>query len=94
MNNEMLKEILAMPYVWIGVGAFVILVVLILMVRSSNIKKAKKKLQELEIRYNSLKSVPLSFKLNKSVAIARLNEETMSTVTHCKDDFDLCQSNL
>ena len=33
MNNEMLKEILAMPYVWIGVGAFVILVVLILMVK-------------------------------------------------------------
>ena len=94
MNNEMLKEILAMPYVWVGVGAFVLLIILILMVRSSNIKKAKKHLQELEVRYNSLKSIPLSFKLNKSVAIARLNEETMNTVTHCKDDFDLCQSNL
>ena len=53
MNNEMLKEILAMPYVWVGVGAFVLLIILILMVRSSNIKKAKKHLQELEVRYNS-----------------------------------------
>ena len=64
MNNEMLKQLLAMPYVWIGVGAFVILIVLIMMIRSSDLKKAKKHLQELEIRYNSLKSVPLSFKLN------------------------------
>ena len=94
MNNETLKEYLSMPYLWIGVGAAIMLLVLILMMRRSNIKKAKKHLQELEVRYNSLKSVPLSFKLNKSVAIARLNEETMNTVTHCKDDFDLCQSNL
>ncbi len=94
MNNEILKEYLSMPYVWIGVGAFILLIVMILMIKSSNLKKAKKHLQELEVRYNSLKSVPLSFKLNKSVAIARLNEETMNSVTHCKDDFDLCQSNL
>lgn len=94
MNTETLKEYLSMPAVWIGVGAVILLIVLILMIRSSNLKKAKKHLQELEVRYNSLKSVPLSFKLNKSVAIARLNEETMNTVTHCKDDFDLCQSNL
>ena len=94
MNNETLKEYLSMPYVWIGVGAFILLIVMILMIKSSNLKKAKKHLQELEVRYNSLKSVPLSFKLNKSVAIARLNEETMNSVTHCKDDFDLCQSNL
>ncbi len=94
MNNEILKEYLSMPQLWIGVGAFILLIVLIAMIRSSNLKKAKKHLQELEVRYNSLKSVPLSFKLNKSVAIARLNEETMNSVTHCKDDFDLCQSNL
>ncbi|MBQ7889247.1 MAG: hypothetical protein IJ356_05765 [Erysipelotrichaceae bacterium] len=94
MNTETMQEILTMPEVWIGVSAFVILFILILVMRSSNLKKAKKHLQELEVRYNSLKSVPLSFKLNKSVAIARLNEETMNSVTHCKDDFDLCQSNL
>ncbi|MBQ4342276.1 MAG: hypothetical protein IJC38_00130 [Erysipelotrichaceae bacterium] len=94
MNSETLKEYLSMPYLWAGIGAVIVLIVLIVMVRSSNLKKAKKHLQELEVRYNSLKSVPLSFKLNKSVAIARLNEETMNSVTHCKDDFDLCQSNL
>jgi len=94
MNTETMKEMLSMPYIWMGVAAVVILIALILMIRSSNIKKAKKRLQALEVRYNSLKSVPLSFKLNKAVAIARLNEETMNSVTHCKDDFDLCQSNL
>ena len=94
MNSETLKEYLSMPYLWAGIGAVIVLIVLIVMVRSSNLKKAKKHLQELEVRYNSLKSVPLSFKLTKSVAIARLNEETMNSVTHCKDDFDLCQSNL
>ena len=57
-------------------------------------KKYLALMAEQEVRYNSLKSIPLSFKLNKAVAIARLDEKTIQSVAQYKDDFDQCQSNL
>lgn len=78
------------------IAMVVILVVFVIwfIVRKMQIKNCKNQLAQLEIRYNSIKSVPLPFKLNKAVAIARVNQETMTQVTHCKDDFELAQANL
>lgn len=78
------------------IAMVIILVVFVIwfIVRKMQIKNCKNQLAQLEIRYNSIKSVPLPFKLNKAVAIARVNQETMTQVTHCKDDFELAQANL
>lgn len=58
-------------YILIAVVLLVILSILMMALRQ---KKARKKLEDLELHYNSLKSVPLAFKLNKAVALSRVNE--------------------
>lgn len=91
---ENVIQILTRREVLIAIAVAAVLLIAFLWSRSHKKKKYLAEMGEFEIRYNSLKSVPLSFKLNKAVAIARLDEKTMQNVTHYKDDFDLCQSNL
>lgn len=78
---------------YIGIGACVVLVlsIVIVMVRQ---KKVKKDLAVLETRYNELKSIPLAFKLNKAVALSRVNEDMSHVVQACKNDFDQVQEML
>lgn len=94
MNLETIQQLFSNSIFWVVIGVIILLILVFVFIKRANKKNARKKLEELEIRYNSLKSIPLSFKLNKSMAIARLNEETMNSVTHSKDNFDLTQSNL
>lgn len=78
----------------IGIATIVLVLVIWLVVQKTTASKYKKQLQELEIRYNEIKSVPLSFKLNKAVAISRVDQDTMARVAGTKDDFEKAESNL
>lgn len=78
-------------YIAIAIVLLVILTIVMVMLRQ---KKARKELDELELKYNSLKSIPLSFKLNKAVALSRVNEEMAQRVEGCKTDFDAVQEKL
>lgn len=91
---EQILGILSNKYVLIGLAVAILILVAWLVIRKMKSSNLKKRLNELEIRYNSIKSIPLPYKLNKAVAIARVNQEVMQSVTNCKDDFDLVQSNL
>ena len=89
MKNIVTAEVLV--YIAIGVVLLVILTLVMMMLRQ---KKAKKELDELELKYNSLKSIPLAFKLNKAVALSRVNQEMAQQVEGCKNDFDMVQERL
>lgn len=91
---DFLLQIAMRKEVMILVAVLLLIVIVLLLVKRSNLKKYRKTLQEYEVRYNAIKSVPLPFKLNKAVAIARVNEEAMQHVTRCKDDFEIAQGNL
>lgn len=91
---EKIIEIVTRKEFLIAVAIIIVLLAIFLLNRSHKKKKYLNQLADFEVRYNSLKSIPLSFKLNKAVAIARLDEKAMQVVTRSKDDFDLCQSNL
>ena len=91
---DKIVEILIRKESVIVISVLAIVMFIALFLRQRKKKKYKTIMAEFVVHYNSLKSVPLSFKLNKAVAIARLDGEAMKTVTRTKDDFDLCQSNL
>ena len=55
-------------YIVIALVAIVILTIIMMVLRQ---KQARKQLDELELSYNSLKGIPLAFKLNKAVALSR-----------------------
>ncbi len=78
----------------IGIAVLAIIITIILIVSKIRSGKARKELEDLEVRYNTIKSVPLSFKLNKAVAISRVDPEAMSKVTMLRDDLDKAESNL
>lgn len=78
-------------YIAIAILLFIILSIVMMVLRQ---KKARKQLDNLELHYNSLKSVPLAFKLNKAVALSRVNEMMAETVEACRSDFDNIQEEL
>ena len=89
MKNIISIDILI--YIIIGIIAIIILTIVIMSLRK---KKAKKLLEEMELQYNTLKGVPLAFKLNKAVALSRVNEMIAEAVDSCKNSFDTVQEKL
>ena len=78
----------------IAIAVLIVLIVIFLIVQKIRTGKARKELEDLEVRYNAIKKVPLSFKLNKAVAISRIDPGTMAKVANMKDDFDKAEANL
>lgn len=78
-------------YIVIAIVAIIILTIIMMVIRQ---KQARKQLEELELKYNSLKGIPLAFKLNKAVALSRVNEEMGQRVESSKSDFDVIQEKL
>lgn len=91
---ENLKTMNPIYYAVIALVIILIFLFLFLMKRKSTTKKLKERMAELLIDYNSVKSVPLTFKLNKAIALARVNEAVTEKVTICKEDFELIQGDL
>ena len=81
----------AFLYIGIGLAAIIVITLIMMMIRS---KKAKRQLEELEQRYHTLKGVPLAFKVNKAVALSRVNTMMAERVDACKNDFDEVQEQL
>ena len=61
-------------------AALILLITIILSVKRSQKKKLKKQLDDLYVRFNAIKTVPLAFKLNKAQTMAKRNEETAASV--------------
>lgn len=91
--ENFLSVISSLPFI-IAVAVIILLIIIWLVVRKTEKDKFKKQLQDYEVRYNQIKSIPLSFKLNKSIAIARIDQEKLNDITLLKEDFDRANSNL
>ena len=89
IKNVISLEVLI--YIGIALVAIVVLTIIMMMIRK---KQARRQLEELELNYNSIKGIPLAFKLNKAVALSRVNEEMGQCVESCRNDFDKIQEKL
>ncbi|MBQ6592468.1 MAG: hypothetical protein IJH98_06210, partial [Solobacterium sp.] len=78
----------------IAIAVLALLIIVFMIVKKIRSNNYKKELQELEVRYNNLRSVPLSFKMNKAVAISRVDPETMQKIDSTKDEFNKAGENL
>ena len=88
MDWEQILAFMTQIEVMIALAGIFILTIISLIIRKTKIKNCQKALNEFEIRYNSIKSIPLSFKLNKAVALARVDASLQSQVNTYKDTFD------
>ena len=82
----------------IRIIAFLITVVVLLtawlIATQIRTKRHKNDLAALEGKYTTIKNVPLFFKMNKAVAISRVDQETVDKVEKAKKDYEKAQADL
>jgi septation ring formation regulator len=78
----------------IAIIVIVVILTIWLIVTRINTKRYRTDLEELEKKYNEIKKVPLSFKMNKAVAISRVDQETIDKVEKAKTDFSQTETDM
>ena len=68
-----------MMYIIVALVAIAIIVIMIL-VKNTRKASIKKQIDDLYVRFNTVKTIPLAFKLSKAQMMAKRNEETASKV--------------
>ena len=76
----------------IAIAILVIILTMWLVVEKIRTKRYRHELEELESRYNEIKSVPLTVKITKAKALAKGNSETAKKAGEASKLFDLSQS--
>lgn len=71
--------------------ALIIAFILFKKIQADNMKTD---LQDINVRFNAVKTVPLAFKLNKATYIAKINDETAASVEVYREKYDTCQKNI
>lgn len=88
------KGTVTMETIVILVIVLLLIIFLSIFIKSMRLKKARNEYTEFENRYNTLKGVPLSFKLNKAHAIAKVNADQADEIEKYQKDFDDTQEML
>lgn len=89
-----LKNMITLEMILIGLLILVAILVITLIMRSLRIKKVQTELDELEMKYNELKGYPISFKLNKAIALSKVNKSICEQVGKYQKNFDEVQEML
>ena len=78
------------------IGGLLLVAVVIVLIIVSNTKKtnAKKSIDEINVRFNSVKTVPLAFKLSKAQAMAKRNDDTSIEVKEYYQKYEDAQKNI
>lgn len=73
---------------------FLALILLYILLSSNRKNKFKKVLEEVNIRFNKVKTVPLSFKITKARAVAKIEEESLGEVENYYQKYGEAQKHL
>lgn len=83
-----IKNMISQEMIYIIIAIFVVVCIALLVLRSMRLKFAKKELDRLENKFDMIKGVPLNFKINKAVALARVNNSLSEKVFEAQQIFD------
>ncbi|MBR4471018.1 MAG: hypothetical protein IKS54_06925 [Erysipelotrichaceae bacterium] len=83
-------------YLLISAGILLAITLITIFVTASKSRKKnlKKQLDDLYVRFNSVKTVPLAFKLNKAQAMARRNEEMAASVANYMGKYEETEKHI
>ena len=91
--NEVITTVLSSVWFYIAVG-LLFLVIIYVISRGMTKKKLMKEMQQMEVRYTEMKTIPLLFKLNKATALARMNQEVASILAEKDAEYDKVQLDI
>ena len=78
----------------IAILVILALIILFIIYKKVQSNRLKNELNDINVRFNALKSVPLAFKLNKATQIAKINEEMQASLEGYREQYDTCQKHL
>lgn len=82
-----------LPYI-IAILVAILAIVTYLLIKNVKNKKTMEVLNEYQLRFNKIKSVPLAFKLSKASSIAKIDGDIVETVDGYKEDFERINTTL
>lgn len=94
MNINVILEYIKNPKNSVLIGAAISALVLTFIIQHFRKKRIRNQLDALDVRLNELRSEPLSYKLQKTMALAKANAEVAQLVPKCKEEFDKVQEAL
>ncbi len=87
MSMQEIIEFVKKPPFLIGIGIFILLIMVVLFYRAFRKKQLTKRVEDYEILYNACISVPISFKLNKAANIAKMNPVIDEELQNVKNQY-------
>ncbi len=78
----------------IAIAVIVAILIIWLIIHRVKTKRFYKELDELEAQYNLLKGIPISLKMNKAVAMSKVDEASLERVNNAQDDFNNVQNDI
>ncbi len=87
VSMQEIIEFVKKPPFLIGIGIFILLIMVVLFYRAFRKKQLTKRVEDYEILYNACISVPISFKLNKAANIAKMNPVIDEELQNVKNQY-------
>lgn len=78
----------------LGVIVLAIIITIIAIVRNNRKAALKKEIEDVIVRYNAVKTIPLAYKLNKAQAMAKRNEAASEKIKDCYDKYVEAQKQI
>lgn len=78
----------------IAIAVLIVILVMLLIIHRVRTKRFKNELAELENQYILIKNIPVSLKMNKAVAIARVDQDTNTKMQDAQLNFDNVQADI
>ena len=88
-----INSFLQSPYLYVAIVLLLVLIIIYFASRSRK-NRLQQQIEDSQIKLNSLRSVPLPFKVSRALALARVNRDIDETVKTCSSDFDTVQTNF
>lgn len=88
MNFESILNAIKEPQGAVIVGAASGVIILSIAIQVLKKNHAKSMLEEMNVRYNELRSTPLAFKMQKTIALAKVNSEVATLIPKCNEQYE------
>lgn len=81
-------------YAVFGVLAIAVIIVVILIINNTRKNNIRNQIEDLNVRFNTIKTIPLAFKLNKAQAMAKRNEDTSEKVRSYYERYNVVEKHI
>ena len=91
---ELFQEFIQNKWLWLVLLAFLIISIILLIRKSKQVKNVSELITSLETDYNTIKSMPLTFKLNKARSLAKVNDIIEKDIEGYVESYEAIQKSI